>query len=105
MKFKNKVVLITGGSRGIGKAIALTFAKEGANIIINYNTSDPNFVLNEINRERESKIIAIQADISKEKEVKNLISRGIKEFGKIDILINNAGIVFDENYKNKTVEH
>lgn len=108
MKFENKVVLITGGGRGIGRAMALAFAKEGASVVINYCNTEPVAVLTEIsnlNSGRESKVVAIKADISKEEEVKELISKSIEKFGKIDILINNAGIVFDESYENKTVEH
>ena len=90
MKFENKTVLITGASRGIGAASALAFAKEGANVVINYLNTEPTLILNEISPER---VIAIQADISKEEDVKNLISKSIEKFGKIDVLINNAGIV------------
>ncbi len=108
MTFKDKVVLVTGASRGIGAATALAFAKEGANVILNYFKTEPLSVLEQLggtDQERESKAIAVQADISKEEEVKNLIAKTVKEFGRIDILVNNAGIVFDESYEDKTVEH
>ncbi len=111
-KFKDKVVLITGASRGIGKATALAFAKEGAKVVIDYFISDiePDAELNAKNvvkeiESMEQKAIMFQADIRDEIQVKNLINETIKTFGKIDILINNAGVVFDENYENKTVEH
>lgn len=104
MRFKNKVVLITGSSRGIGKAIALLFAKEGAEIIIDYLDSEKeaNEVLSEINKI--SKGIAIKCDVSHEKEVKSMIDIAIKKFGRIDILVNNAGIVFDVPFSERTVE-
>jgi 3-oxoacyl-[acyl-carrier protein] reductase len=104
MKLKNKVALITGASRGIGKATALLFAKEGAKIVVNYFSSekDANNVVNII-RKTGSEAIAIKCDVSKENEVKKMIGKIIKTFGKIDILVNNAGIVFDAPlFKKKT---
>lgn len=90
MRFTNKVVLVTGSSRGIGRATALLFGKEGANVVINYK-------INKKEAENVYKIIGddhailVQADISKEQDVKRLVEATIKRFGKIDILINNAG--------------
>ncbi len=105
MRFKNKVVLITGASRGIGKATALEFAKEGAKLIINYIESEKeaNDVVNEV-KKLGSDAIAIKCDISDEKQVKIMIEKTIKKFGKVDILINNAGVVFDASLKDKTVD-
>ena len=89
MKLDDKVVLITGGSRGIGKAISELFVAEGAHVII---TSK-----NLKKLERTAKEIGcsffVQADIKKEKEVKNVINQIIRKFGRIDILVNNAGIL------------
>ncbi|MEK6833738.1 MAG: glucose 1-dehydrogenase [Nanoarchaeota archaeon] len=104
MDLKNKIVLVTGSSRGIGKAIALLFAKEGAKVIVNYSKSEKeaNEVLNEIKKTSDG--IAIKCDVSKEEEVKKMISEIIKKFGRLDILINNAGIVFDIPLFEKTVE-
>jgi 3-oxoacyl-[acyl-carrier protein] reductase len=106
MKLKNKVALITGASRGIGRATALLFAKEGANIIVNYCKAEKeaNFVVQDI-KKLGSDAIAIKCDVSKENEVKQMVEKAIKKFGKIDILVNNAGIVFDVPFKNRTVEH
>jgi len=105
MKLKNKVALITGSSRGIGKAIAILFAKEGANIVVNYFDSvvEAEKVVTEI-ESLGVKAIKIQADVSKEEQVKNMVSQAIKAFGQIDILINNAGIVFDIPFFERTVE-
>jgi len=105
MKLKNKVALITGSSRGIGKAIALKFAQEGAKIIVNYRVSEDR--AKEVVKEIEkigSEAIAVKCDISDESEVKNLIKTSINKFGKIDILVNNAGIVYDVPLFEKTVE-
>ena len=105
MRFKDKVVLITGASRGIGKAIALLFAKEGAKVIVNYHSAEKeaNEVVKEISKIG-SEAIAVKCDVSKEEEVKKMVSEGIKRFGKIDILVNNAGIVFDVPLFEKSVD-
>lgn len=86
-KLDNKVVIVTGGGRGIGKGIAVKLAKEGAKVIVTSRTEEEiNEVANEI------KGIAIKCDVSKEAEVKNVINEIIKRFGRIDILVNNAGV-------------
>jgi len=104
MKLKDKVALITGSSRGIGKATAIRFAKEGAKVIINYLYSEAkaNQLVKEI-KKIGSDAIAIKCDVSKENDVKNMVDKTIKEFGKIDILVNNAGIVYDVPLFQKTV--
>lgn len=91
MNFQNKTVLITGGSRGIGKACALAFAKRGARIGINYRSDDKtaNETLAEIGNEKHR---LFKADISNEEKVEELIADFVEEFGSIDILVNNAGI-------------
>src|SRR3989344_2980201 len=105
MKLQNRVALITGSSRGIGKATALLFAREGAKVIVNYNKAEKeaNEVVKEISK-LGSEAIAIKCDVSKEDEVKKMVCDGVKKFGKIDILINNAGIVYDIPLFEKTVE-
>ena len=96
MMFKDKTVLITGASRGIGKATALAFAKEGANVAVNYCSSETEAigVVKEI-ESIGSKAIAIQCDVSKEDEVISMIEQTISSFGSIDVLVNNAGSVED----------
>jgi 3-oxoacyl-[acyl-carrier protein] reductase len=87
-----KIVLITGGSSGIGKATALMFAKSGANIVFTYKTNknEADEVVNEI-ESLGQKVIAIQANLINEIEAKKVVDETIKEFGKIDVLVNNAG--------------
>jgi 3-oxoacyl-[acyl-carrier protein] reductase len=91
--FKDKVVLVTGASRGIGKAIATAYAKLGAIVIANYNKSKEESLglVKELNNNGYS-IEAIQADVSKSKEAEKMVDEIIRKHNRIDILINNAGI-------------
>ena len=93
LEFKGKTALITGASRGIGKAIAIELAKNGANIAINYNSNikaakETQKIVNKSNVKSE----IIKADVSKEKSVKSLIKITQKKLGPIDLLVTNAGI-------------
>ena len=92
---KNKVVLITGASRGIGAAIAKALASHGASVIINYiqNSEKAEKVLNDI-KSNGGKGIVVQADVRDAGAVNRMVEEGIKKFGRIDILINNANINF-----------
>ena len=92
MDLQNKVVLITGASSGIGKAIALLFAKHGAKVSISYkeNQKGAGEVVSEIEKTG-SEVIAVHADLTKDDDSKRLVSETINKFGKIDILVNNAG--------------
>ena len=98
MNLKNKVVLVTGSAMGIGRAIAESFAKEGANVILNYrkNEDKAKEVLKEIEK-YEGKHLLIQADVAKEEDVKRMFQVIGKEYGLIDILVNNAGEAQDIN--------
>lgn len=102
----NKTVLVTGGTRGIGEAIVREFAKKGYDIIINYVNSNEKAM--KLKEELENvypiKVLPIQADISNEIAVSNMMDRVMKEFGRIDVLVNNAGIVIDKEFEDRTVE-
>ena len=100
MSFQNKTVLITGGTRGIGKAIALRLAKEGANIVIAAKSVEENVKLGgtifSAAAEVEAaggKALAVQCDIRFEEQVQNVVDKTVSTFGGIDILINNASAI------------
>jgi len=94
MRLKNKNCIITGASRGIGKAIALAFASEGANIMIVYQHSETKAldIANEITTQYNVKATAQQADVAKLADISNLIFAAEDCFGSIDVLVNNAGV-------------
>ena len=92
MKFKDKVVLVTGGGTGLGRAMCLHFAREGAAVVVNYSKS----------KERAQEVVdrieamagraaAVQADVSHDSQARQLIEKAVARFGRLDILINNAG--------------
>jgi acetoacetyl-CoA reductase len=99
-KLDNKIALVTGGSKGIGKAIALVLAKEGAKIGLNYNRSadEANAVADEI-RAMGSEAFVAQADVSDATAARNLVKQVVAHFGTLDILVNNAGITRDSFFK------
>lgn len=95
---------MTGASRGIGRATALMFGLEGANVAVNYLKSKDEAlaVVSELEKTG-VKALAVQADVSKEKEVKIMIDEVMSNFGCLDVLVNNAGVVFDIPFKDKTL--
>jgi 3-oxoacyl-[acyl-carrier protein] reductase len=92
-KLAGKTAVITGASKGIGAGIAKAFAKEGANIVVNYARAkeDAEKVSADIERSG-GKSITVQADVSKQSDVDKLFAQATKAFGKVDILVNNAGV-------------
>ncbi len=99
MKFSGKVVIVTGGSRGIGKATANLFAKEGANVVI---TAKNNTRLQ--STAKELGIVGLVGDIRRKGDVEGVVKKTLNKFGKIDILVNNAGIFPDVKPLHKTSE-
>ena len=104
-EFEGKVVLITGGNKGIGKGIALEFAKRGAKLVIgcNQNPEMAKDTLDELNNLSEA--VAVQADISSPENCKRLVSETVSKYGSMDILINNAALqthfsALEGNYEN-----
>jgi glucose 1-dehydrogenase len=99
MQLSGKVAIVTGGATGIGKAISLALAREGASVIVDYFGSEQPAIeaVDEI-QNFGGKAYAVAADISKEDEVAGLTAKAVKHFGGIDILINNAGIEHKEPF-------
>lgn len=100
-----KIAIVTGGSRGIGRAIVEALARKRIKVIANYNHSEEKAKELKTQLEKENIFIDIyQADVSKRKEVKQMIEYVIKKYGKIDILINNAGISQEKMFQDITDE-
>ena len=97
LSLENKVALVTGGSRGIGRAIALEFAARGAAVVVNYNKSPESAeeVVKQI-KDSGGKAAAFQADVSDFKQAEALVKFAIETFGDLGILVNNAGITRDQ---------
>lgn len=100
-----KTVLITGASRGIGRAIAILFAKHDYNVVINYLKSDEDALsVKKVIEDMGQNAICIKADVSNHLEVKNMVKLIKKEFGTVDVLINNAGIAQQKLFTDITQE-
>lgn len=100
-----KVAIVTGASRGIGREIAKCFAKNGLNVIANYNNSEKEAILLKKELEKENiKIDIFKADVSKREDSSKLVKYCLEQYGKIDILINNAGICEYKMFNDETDE-
>ncbi|MDA4122517.1 MAG: 3-oxoacyl-ACP reductase FabG [Thaumarchaeota archaeon] len=104
-KLEGRVAIVTGASRGIGRAIAKRLAAEGAKVVINYLTASKaaDDLLHEI-RESGGEALIFAGDVSKSADVKAMVEVTIAEFGKVDILVNNAGIIFRKKFLDSTEE-
>ena len=93
---ERQVVLVTGGSRGIGKAIAAKYAQNGYDVVLNYVDENTDFdAITKEFAEYGAKVLWIKADVSKEDDVNEMVKKAVEEFGRIDVLINNAGVTKD----------
>ena len=103
-RLKNQVALITGGSSGIGKGIALAMADEGADVIVNYigDEKEAHKLVDEI-RKKGVRAIALEADVSDEEQVQRLFDKARGQFGTVHILVNNAGIQKDAPFDEMTM--
>jgi len=93
MKLEGKKAIVTGGSRGIGKAIALMYAKEGADVLVNYHSNDA--AAKETVAEIEKlgrKAVAVAADVASYESAQNMVEECVKQLGGVDIVVNNAGV-------------
>lgn len=115
----NKVVLVTGSSRGNGKATIIEFASHGYNVVIDYIDSEKeaNPAFRMFNNEKDAeelksyvennfgvKALIVKADVSSEQEVRDMVQNILNEFGRIDVLVNNAGVVFDRDFADIKVD-
>ncbi|HCF29575.1 MAG TPA: beta-ketoacyl-ACP reductase, partial [Cyanobacteria bacterium UBA11049] len=95
-RLRQQVAIVTGASRGIGRATALALASEGANVVVNYASSSgaAEEVVKAIT-DAGGSAIALQADVSKLEQVDALVNNTVEKFGRVDVLVNNAGITRD----------
>lgn len=102
-----KVVLITGASRGIGKECAIKFASNNYDVVINYNTgvNEANELKKYILEKYDVNVLTIKANLTNEEEIMSMVKEVVDTFGKIDVLVNNAGVAIDCTVEDKTKEN
>ena len=104
MRLKDKVAIVTGAGRGIGEAIALLFAEEGANVVVNdVNEADANSTAGKI-KDRGRQARAVIGSVTVQDIVQKMVNTAVQEFGTLDILVNNAGIIRDARLHKMTEE-
>jgi acetoacetyl-CoA reductase len=102
---KEAVAIVTGASRGLGRAIAEELGRGGASVVVNYSQSkEPAEEVVKQLKENGTHAIAVQADVSDPEQAQSLIDQTIEEFNRIDVLVNNAGINIDSTLKKLSVE-
>lgn len=94
---ETKTILVTGGSRGIGKEVALRYAENGYNVVINYvsDKTDVEAIKNELLEKGAHDVLLAKADVTNAEQIEELVKQAIEKFGAIDVLVNNAGITKD----------
>src|SRR5579883_2894452 len=101
-----KVALVTGSDSGIGRAIAIRFAQEGAAVMVNYaHARDKAEQVRQIIEQNHGKVQVIQADVSQYQQVMNLVQQTVEQFGRLDIMVNNAGMEIHAPFLEETEEH
>ncbi|WP_027419143.1 glucose 1-dehydrogenase [Crocinitomix catalasitica] len=105
MQLENKVIIVTGSSRGIGKEVAILLAENGAKLVVNHSNSatEAQATADTITKNG-GEAIVIKADVSKRQEVTELFEQAIAHFGKVDVLVNNAGVMTSKPLKDYTEE-
>lgn len=104
MRLQNKVAIITGGGTGIGRGIALEFAKQGASVVVSGRRKEPLEEVVEFIIKQQGKSLAVVCDVSKMEEVKTLVDQAVSTFGSVDILVNNAGVYIPHDALTMTEE-
>jgi glucose 1-dehydrogenase len=103
MTLEGKVALVTGAASGIGKAIAIEMARQGASVVVNYHSEkDPGQPVVDKITGSGGQALAIQADVSKSDDINRMVQQAVEKFGKIDVLVNNAGIEHQSPFLEKT---
>ncbi|MCH7731771.1 MAG: 3-oxoacyl-[acyl-carrier-protein] reductase [Candidatus Marinimicrobia bacterium] len=101
---KNKIVVVTGAGQGIGKATAIRFANEGSKVVVAEYNSTTGKAVSDMIAESGGNSLFVQVDISKRESVQKMVSETMKKFGRIDVLVNNAGVIDDVTLKKMTDE-
>src|SRR5580698_5611246 len=98
-RLKGKKTIVTGGSRGIGAGISKMFIEQGADVLVNYNSSanEADKLVKSLNSLGKGRAVSFKANVSKLDEIKFLIAKAVNEFGRIDVLVNNAGILIPKD--------
>lgn len=105
MQLKDKTAVVTGSSRGIGRAVALRFAREGARVVVNCVASiDKAAAVAEEIRALGGTAVVVEADVSRRADAERLVASAVKAFGRLDIMVSNAGIVIDRPFLESTDE-
>jgi len=93
-QLENKVAIVTGGSSGIGKTIALAFAREGAAVTVNYVGDDPDEAEDVVKQIEEvgGRAVAVRTDVTEQEDVEDLVRKTVEAFGRLDVMVNNAGV-------------
>ncbi|MBR3036227.1 MAG: SDR family oxidoreductase [Lachnospiraceae bacterium] len=104
MTFQDKTVIVTGSGAGIGRAAAVLFGQEGANVVVNATRKETGEETLKLVEETGAKAIFVQADVSKEEDCEKIIEETLKAFGRIDVLVNNAGVVLGGTIDDTTLE-
>ncbi len=100
-RLDSKKAIVTGAAKGIGAAIVRSFVEQGADVMVNYNTSEQKAqgLVKSLNESgRGGRAVAFRADVSKIPEIKSMVQAALKEFGRIDVLVNNAGVILRKNF-------
>ncbi len=97
-RLKGKIAIVTGGDSGIGRAVAVAFAKEGASVVISYlNETEDAEKTQQVVEQLGQRCLLVPGDVSEEKHCQSIVAKAVKEFGRLDILVNNAGVQFPQD--------